>query len=133
MDSRRSGPIRAVIAVGLKGTAVVVAHDSDWLAADMDGINDMADDLGLDTEDGPGLFLWEGEGRIVYFGLEESCETRYAGKCRRVLPAELSGLLAMKPPMCPACGGSGVMEGDPTAPTGSIRRQDVPCPECQQQ
>ena len=35
------------------------------------------------------------------------------------------------PQYCCACGGSGVMEGDPSAPDGSILRYDVPCPECQ--
>lgn len=31
---------------------------------------------------------------------------------------------------CPECDGTGVMKGDSTAPFGSIRRQDVPCPHC---
>lgn len=33
---------------------------------------------------------------------------------------------------CPKCLGTGIMEGDATAPPGSIRRQNVPCPECQE-
>ena len=33
---------------------------------------------------------------------------------------------------CATCDGTGVIEGDPTAPVGSIRREDVPCPECQE-
>ncbi len=32
---------------------------------------------------------------------------------------------------CTACGGTGVMPGDPNAPADSITRLDVPCPECQ--
>lgn len=31
---------------------------------------------------------------------------------------------------CTACGGTGVMEGSQDAPTDSITRHDVPCPEC---
>ena len=31
---------------------------------------------------------------------------------------------------CPKCNGTGIMEGDQSAPPGSIRRLDVPCPEC---
>lgn len=31
---------------------------------------------------------------------------------------------------CKSCGGTGVMEGDPSAAEGSILREDVPCPEC---
>ncbi len=31
---------------------------------------------------------------------------------------------------CRACAGTGIMEGDPTAPANSISRHDVPCPEC---
>lgn len=33
-------------------------------------------------------------------------------------------------PNCSACGSTGVMAGDPCAPADSIRRFDVPCPEC---
>ena len=33
---------------------------------------------------------------------------------------------------CEKCGWTGIMEGDPTAPVDSIRREDVPCPECQE-
>lgn len=33
---------------------------------------------------------------------------------------------------CPQCGGTGIIEGDASAPAGSIRRETVPCPECQE-
>ncbi len=35
------------------------------------------------------------------------------------------------PADCPKCGGTGIMEGDKSAPAASIRRHDVACPECQ--
>lgn len=31
---------------------------------------------------------------------------------------------------CAACGGTGLMPGDPDAPRDSVRSLDVPCPEC---
>jgi hypothetical protein len=42
---------------------------------------------------------------------------------------ELAALLGVELP-CPTCDGAGVMKGDPAAPEGSIRRENVPCPEC---
>lgn len=57
--------------------------------------------------------------------IENWCETRASGGTPRLYPP---GTIKAAP--CPACKGTGVLEGDKTAPANSILRCDVPCPEC---
>jgi hypothetical protein len=55
-------------------------------------------------------------------------------KLRAALRGATAALyMARKFSRCRTCGGTGVMLGDPDAPARSIRRVDVPCPECQEQ
>ena len=103
-----SGPIRAVVAAGVAGTGVVVATDSAWLAHDIENMSDEIDDIGLDHPPGPGVWLWEGSGKLAPGGpADEPGEQvpEYAGRYRAVEPHELAGLLALEPPEeCAVCG-----------------------------
>lgn len=103
-----SGPIRALIAVGAGGTAVVLSHDSPWLESDIENVNDHCDDIGIESPDGVGLWLWEGSGKLVsQNGLDgmDPPSPEYTGRCRRVEPHELAELLAMEAPeTCVVCG-----------------------------
>ena len=102
-DGMKSGPIRALVAVGLGGNAVIMAHDSHWLAFDIEGISDDAEDVGLiGNREHAGIYLWEGTGQKIGFhsvgdGTYEPT-IQYDGRLRPVLPGELEGLLAMEPP-----------------------------------
>lgn len=103
----KSEPVRALIAVGAGGSAVVLATDSTWLGHDVDSINDRCDDLGIEPPGGQGLWLFEGTvretSRTNLDGTEY--ETEYEGRCRRPEAHELTALLAMEPPLlCAACG-----------------------------
>jgi hypothetical protein len=106
IDPATSQPVekvRALIALGmLNHHGLVLATDSPWLASDIDGINDFADDLGLDTRgaNGPGLFLWEGTAKTVCSNGPDGYEpeTQYDGTIRTVTMEEVPGLLAMKAP-----------------------------------
>ena len=105
LTGKRSGPERALIAVGLGGSAVVVATDGRWIAADIDSISDGAEDIGLDYPSGPGLWLWEGEGREALSGPPDEPDeiaVEYEGRLRRVEPHEAAALLAMTPPEEPS-------------------------------
>lgn len=102
MKRAQSGTERALIAVGLSGSAAVVATDGDWIGTDVDNISDSADDVGLNYPSGrPGLYLWTGTGRLVDNSAPDmpyEPDVEYSGTFRPVRPDELPELLAMEPP-----------------------------------
>lgn len=132
----KTGPIRAVLAVGLGGSVTVIATDSNWIADDCEVVADHADDIGLDftpavTADDCVLWLWEGTGKLVgYSGPDagEPPEPEYTGKCRPLTdPAEIAELLKMKPPArCVVCNAPATRtygEDDPWCGTAECARQ----------
>lgn len=97
--------VRALVAVGITGTAVVVATDSPLLKFECEEISGHCDDLGLGRWDESGLFLWEGIASFYARGPNYESDTEYAGAARAVTPEELADLLAMTPPRtCVLCG-----------------------------
>lgn len=96
----KSEPVRALVAVGAGGTAVVLATDSAWLGYDIDGISDGCDDLGIEAPRDRGLWLFEGTVKETGYHGPEGFEpgTEYDGRCRRPEDHELPALLAMTPP-----------------------------------
>lgn len=101
--SNKTGPCRALIAYGLRGSAIILATDNADLARETDAVSDGAEDCGL-TADGnerAGLYLFEGEGTWrVHVGFEgdKDVELEWEGTERPVLPHELPALLALAPP-----------------------------------
>lgn len=93
-------PIRALIAIGMAETAIVVATDSQILANDMESINDRTEELGLGIAGGhpPGLYLWTGTQGEYCSGPDYVTEYEYVGKLREADINELQELLAMEPP-----------------------------------
>lgn len=103
----KSEPVRALIAVGAGGSAVVLATDSPWLTFDIDAITDRCDDLGIEAPRDRGLWLWEGVAKEgLRIGLEQyESGTDYEGRCRRPEAHELPELLEMEAPeLCGICG-----------------------------
>lgn len=104
MTTKRSGTERALIGVDQRGVPVVLATDGAWVASDCENITTGAEDIGLaDAGDfpAPGLYLWEGYGRLENGGpwdgpLEP--EVVYYGDVRPVAPEEVDELYKMRPP-----------------------------------
>lgn len=102
---------KALIAIGMDATAIVVATDSGWLASDIEAISDDAGELGIELPPlaEPGLYLWEGEiSEGTTYDLEQvsllSSGTEYEGTLRSVATEELTTLLAIRPPIvCTNC------------------------------
>lgn len=97
---------RALLAVGLNNTVIVIATDSLWLAMETEQISDSADDLGIDTLDlagHSGIWLWEGRlsNDVRYSGDTYEPETSYDGMLRVPSFGELPDLLMMTPPEDP--------------------------------
>lgn len=95
--------VRALIAVGRSGRAVIISTDSPCLDRDVDAIGDDADDIGIEVTTSPGVYLWEGTATERWSGLpgEEEFETEYEGRARDIEPCELESLEAMEPPEPP--------------------------------
>lgn len=107
MNLRKSETVRALIAVGRGGAAVVLATDSRRLDFDIDAISDACDDLGIESPRDRGLWLFEGVAKDTVHVGSEGYEpgTEYEGRCRRPDAAELPALLEMEPPeVCAVCG-----------------------------
>lgn len=104
-----SGPIKALVAVGLGcRTGIIIAHDSLWLDADIEGVSGGCEDLGIETPAEAGIYLWEGSAKTVCYSPpgEYEPESEYTGACRVVRFDELPDLLRMTPPdRCVGCGG----------------------------
>ncbi len=98
--SDHSGTERALIAVGMHKAAIVLATDGPWLASDVEQITANVDDIGLcDTPEAPGLYLFTGYARRMFYGLEQTDGgIVWEGTVRPVTPDELPSLLAMRPP-----------------------------------
>jgi hypothetical protein len=93
----------AIIAIGHRRTAIVVATNNAWLDMDTDAISDLVEDLGIDYNnylDQPGVYLWVGTvGTELHSSFDgEEYETVYKGELRSIKPAEFEALLAMRPP-----------------------------------
>lgn len=70
------------------------------------------------------------DGKIAYQG---DCTHNLKGQTVELedfTQAEID-LYAKQDKRCSACNDTGIMKGDKNAPVGSILREDVPCPECQ--
>jgi hypothetical protein len=105
----RSQVERALLARGLHGSMIVIATNGPWLNSDIEnGPGDCVEDLGLigpkECQE-PGLYLWEGTGKIYYSGPDYEPDSSYTGTVRPVTMEELPALLAMEPPsiICHEC------------------------------
>lgn len=101
---------RALIAVGMNGTRVVLATDSERITWETEEISDSAEDLGIpDGPAGAELYLFEGEPHTYLSGPDYHEETDWRGSTRAVTMEELPALLAMEAPMieCPECSKAG--------------------------
>lgn len=100
---------RALIAVDIRGTPVILATDGAWIGNDCENFTADAEELGiiLPGKVPPrGLYLWTGTGTMVNHGAwdePEELEPEYTGTLRPVLPEEIAELYAMEPPESPAC------------------------------
>jgi len=96
---------RIVIALAISHNGYVIATDSEWVAMEVDGVSDMADDIGIlkqkDYKNDPGLYLWEGTLQAVISGPPDAQEpeTKYEGTLRKIESEEMKELLAMHPPV----------------------------------
>jgi hypothetical protein len=92
---------RVLLGTDLHGSAIILATDSPWVAFDCEEISNDAEEIGLingkDCPD-PGLYLWEGEGRLENGNSEYGPDVIYTGTIRPVAPDELAALYAMTPP-----------------------------------
>ncbi len=147
--SDQSGTERALIAVGMKGTAIVLSTDGPWLAFDVEEISSYVDDIGLcDVPEEPGLYLFEGKAHSVRYS-DGDFNTTWTGTVSHVSPAQVLDLLAMRPPEAPTTpaheGDWGALPGEPCrfcrqpggvffmreeGPEGGRGLQSVRCDKC---
>lgn len=102
-DSSRTYPLRALMACGIDGKTIVLAHDSTILAYDLDGGpgNDV-EELGLPLPAAKGLWLFTGTVKMTdtrgYEDLYPEWTPEYAGELIRVKGDELAAWLELSPP-----------------------------------
>ncbi len=93
---------RCLIALGLKGTCIVLASDTPLIRFDCENISDNGNDIGLDLTHGldePGLYVWTGEGEwqpeeTWHCGVSEAY-VEYRGTVRLVALCDLELLAIM--------------------------------------
>ena len=84
--------VRAVIAVGMCGSSIVMSTDSEWMAEEVSLLGAGTDDVGIDVRGrSPGVYLWEGTMRATRDG-----DTVYEGEMRLLQRGQLE-LLGMEP------------------------------------
>jgi hypothetical protein len=91
---------RALIGTDANGIPVILATDSEHIAADLACAGTSAEDVGLCGHLAPGLYLWEGISKLSFSSWEAIAPdgTEYQGTLRPVKPEEVAELYAMEPP-----------------------------------
>src|ERR1051325_2656481 len=94
----QTGPCRALIAFGARGSAIVIATDNAALAQEIAAVSDRAEDVGVEADgnEDPGIYLFEGEGiwqTYTDFEGGKDVELEFDGTTRPVTPTELPELL----------------------------------------
>lgn len=93
---KNSEVCRALVAVGLTGSVVVLGVEGEYISREVACVGDHAEEVGLfvyGRSPGCGIWVWEGQFRYVTIGLECDPDVEVRGTIRPATTTDIENLL----------------------------------------